>query len=140
MTYLGRLCRRLLERLLGVWHEGPEAPRRLAEAVRMFRHHYPDATPDEWEHFAVLHGDNAYRDAFVRGFQWDARVWPERDINGEEVAVVHAHDASLGDGDPRVRKLLTEIPRSMSPEQKRLIGELAASPYGIRIEFKEESE
>lgn len=140
MSRFGRWLRKLAERFAGIWNEGPLPPRRLREEVRLFRHHYPDATPDEWERFAAALAGNAYTDAFVRGFEWNERCWPERTIDGQAVAVFHAHDASLGDGDPRVRKLLGEVPRSMSPEQKRLIAELAASPHGLRIEFKEDPE
>ncbi len=140
MTPLKRWLRRQLARLLRRWEEGPEPPRRLAESVRLFRHHYPDATPQQWEDFAARHAGNAYRDAFVRGFEWNERCWPERTIDGQEVAVVHGHDVSLGDGNPRVRALLQRIPRSMSTEQRNLIRELHDSPFPVRIEFAPEDE
>ena len=140
MTRLKRWLRRQLERLLGVWHEGPEPPRRLLEEARLFRHIYPDATHDQWEDFACRLASNAYRDAFVRGFEWNERCWPETTIDGHQVAIVHQHDVSLGDGNLRVARMLATVPRSMSPEQKKLIRELAESPYRVRIEFAQEDE
>lgn len=137
MTRARLFVRRLLARLLRRWEEGPEPPRRIAEEVRLFRHHYPDASHGEWERFAVRLAGNAYRDAFVRGFEWNERCWPERTIDGQAVAVVHATDRSLGAGEPRVRRLLDDVPTSMSAEQRRLIDELAASPWGVRIRFEE---
>lgn len=138
MTRAGRWLRRLLERLLNRWHEGPEPPRRIAEEARLFWHEYPNATAAEWERFAITLAGNAYRDAFVRGFEWDARCWPERTIDGEEVAVVYGHDASVGDNNPTARRLLAVEPRGMTAEQLRLLDELARSQYPIRIEFTED--
>lgn len=138
MTRLGRFVHRLLERLLDRWREGPDAPRRIREEALLYRHHYPNATHAEWERFAVRLAENAYRDAFVRGFEWNERVWPEPTIDSAAVAAAHGHDLSLGDDNPRVRCMLTTEPRGMSSEQLKLIHELAASPYPIQIKFEEE--
>ena len=138
MTHLARVIRRLLERLLERWHEGPNAPRRIREEARLFRHSYPNATHAEWERFAAQLAENAYTDAFVRGFEWNERVWPGPTIDPEQVAAVHHHDASLGDGNARVRRLLTTEPRGMTVEQLRLLHELVESPYPIQIIFEEE--
>ena len=86
MTRLTRLIRKLLERLLGVWHEGPEPPVRLREQVRLFRHMYPNATPAEWEKYAVRLAESSWRDAFIRGFEWNERCWPEPNVDSAAVA------------------------------------------------------
>lgn len=140
MTRVGRWLRRLLEKVLNRWSEGPEPPRRIADEARLFWHANPNATPAEWERFAIALAGNAYRDAFVRGFEWNERCWPETTIDGHAVGLAHAHDVSLGDGHPRVRRLLSTIPRGMTIEQQRLIGELASSPYPVRIEFADDQE
>lgn len=140
MTRAARWLRRLLERLLDRWHEGPEPPRRIREEARLFRHHNPQASVAEWERFATALAGNSYRDAFVRGFEWDARCWPERTIDGHAVAVLHEHDASLGDGNPHVAALLASEPDpGMTPEQLSLIEELERSHYPFQIVFKEPS-
>lgn len=140
MSRLTRWLRRQLERLLGVWHEGPEPPRRLGEDVRLFRHMHPNATAREWERFAIRHAGNAYRDAFVRGFEWNERCWPEPHIDADAVAIVHGHDVSLGDNDPDLRHLLESEPLVLDPMAERLIDELARSQYPFQIQIKEHDE
>jgi hypothetical protein len=138
VTRAARWLRRLLERLLDRWAEGPEPPRRIRDEARLFRHQYPDASAGEWERFAVKLAGNAYRDAFVRGVEWDERCWPERDIDGHAVGCLYGHDVSLGDGDPHVAALLAREPDpGMTPEQLSLIAELERSQYPFRIVFKE---
>ena len=140
MTMLKRWLRRVLARLLDRWEEGPDAPKRLSEEVRLFRHQYPRATPDEWERFAVTLAGNAYRQAFVRGFEWNERCWPGPEIDPDAVAIFFGHDVSVGDNSPNLRQLLQTVPRGISEEQVRLIRELAESPYPVRIEFMPEDD
>lgn len=140
MSRTKRWLRRWLARLLDRWEEGPDAPRRLSEEARLFRHYYPNATADEWERFAVTLANGTYRQAFVRGFEWNERCWPGPEIDPDAVAVFYGHDVSVGDNSPNIRQLLQTVPRGISDEQLKLIRQLAESPYQIRIEFKPEEE
>ncbi len=141
MTRLKRFVCRWLERLIGIWKEGPEPPRRLAEEVRLYRHHYPNATAADWELFAKQFAARVYRMAFIRGFEWNERCWPDLVIDPEAVSAHFGADSSLGDNNPMVRRLLTtEPPRGMTAEQLRLIDELSRSPFPIHFEVQKEDE
>lgn len=106
MTRAGRLIRNLLERFLGRYYEGPSAPRRLGEEVRLFRVFYPMATAEEWEAFAARLACNAYRDGFVRGYEWCERDWKGPSIEPEVLAELQSHDWSLAEQDPRLEDVL----------------------------------
>lgn len=108
MTRVGRWFRNLLERMFRRYYEGPEVPRRLLEEPQLFRAMYPLATPDEWERFAQQLTSNAYRDGFVRGYEWQERDWPGEAAEPELMAEATAHDWSLAEQDPRVGKLLEQ--------------------------------
>ncbi len=95
MTILGRFIRRLVEVVLGRWHEGPETPVRYFEEVRMFRVLNPNATPELWEQFCHDMIDRSYRDAYVRGFQNSERWWPGPPTEAERLAEAAQHDWSL---------------------------------------------
>lgn len=136
MTALGRFARRQLERLLDRWREGPEPPVRLRERVRLFRHARPYATAAEWEAFAVKLAGDAWRDAFARGFEWQERCWPDPSPDPAEVAA--ENERSVAEGDPELARLLDVEPNPITPEQRRLIRDLARSPWGVRIEFRED--
>jgi hypothetical protein len=77
MTILGRAVRRLLERLLGRWHEGPRPPRRYQDAARAYRLMRPYAQAEQWEAFAVALAERAYREGWMRGFEWAEREFPK---------------------------------------------------------------
>lgn len=132
MTRLGRVVRRLLEKLLDRWKEGPDPPTRLREEVRLFRHMHPNADAREWERYAVAKAETAWRDAFARGFEWNERCWPG-DVDPEEVARVHDLGRSLAQGNPRMAKLLAREPQVLTVAQRKLINDLHVSPWGVRI-------
>lgn len=77
MTILGRAVRKLLERLLGQWQEGPRPPRRYRDAARAYRVMRPLAEAEQWELFAVELAERAYREGWMRGFEWCEREFPK---------------------------------------------------------------
>jgi hypothetical protein len=70
MTFAKRLLVRLLERLLGKYEEGPTAPSRFGEVVLEYVRDCPRATRQEWVDFATRHACTAYREGYVRGYEW----------------------------------------------------------------------
>lgn len=82
--------RRRLEKMFGVWAEGPEPPERLGQMVTYFANGRPRATRAEWQRFATEHANNAYRAGYLRGYEYTERDPDERDAlsraNPDEVA------------------------------------------------------
>lgn len=76
MRPLRTQARELLERMLGRFFEGPDAPERLEEHVELFRKLNPAASSREWASFATRLASTAYQDGYTRGFEWR-----ERDID-----------------------------------------------------------
>lgn len=95
MNALGRFLFRSLERLFGVYREGPQTPIRYFEEVRMFRVLHPAAAQDLWERFADDMIDRAYRDAYVRGHENAERWWPGPPPEAERLAEAARYDWSL---------------------------------------------
>ncbi len=94
MTPFSRLTRRLCERLVGTFYEGPEAPARLGEMVIAFANDTPHATRSEWVTFAKFHAEECYRSGFTRGAEWAERDYESRmpGVTPEEVANVETPD------------------------------------------------
>jgi hypothetical protein len=82
LTPFARLLKRLAERLLGTFDEGPEPPARLREMVLMFANDNPQATRLEWVEFAAHLAGEAHRSGFVRGWEMDVRT-AEKPWHGE---------------------------------------------------------
>jgi hypothetical protein len=84
-----RLVKRMAERLLGTWREGPEPPARLRDLVLLFATDHPYATRRDWVDFTIRTVDECYRSGYIRGIERaerdpDARPWA--DFSPEEVA------------------------------------------------------
>lgn len=105
MTSLRKKVRDLVERAIGKYYEGPSVPVRLREQARLFAHAHPLATPEEWEEFAVSLADVAYRDGYVRGFEWSERS-EDKPTEDEQIAEAMRHDWSLADASPQVREII----------------------------------
>ena len=107
MTPFARFLSRLAEKVADRYYEGPDAPQRLAEEVRLFRAIYPEASPDEWAEFAIRLAGNAYRSGYVRGVEY-----VERDPNppepDQDLLEQQRHDWSLSDGHPLIRDVLEQ--------------------------------
>jgi hypothetical protein len=82
VTILSRLSRGIVERLRGIYYEGPEPPGRLAEMAVAFANQYPHATRGEWVRFCGEHAGECYRSGYVRGVERAERDYersmPER--------------------------------------------------------------
>ena len=147
MTRFSRFLHRLVERMLGVYHEGPEPPRRLAEEVKLFRIYYPGATPEQWAAFAANLAANSYRSGFTRGYEWQERGWEGPAIEPEQLAEIQAHDWSLAEMSPRVAGMLAAGADAADPlryateEQKAIffdqLGE-AMGTHRVTVEFTDE--
>lgn len=143
---LRRKLAQLRDRWKGQWYEGPEPPPRLVEEVVIFRLLYPDASQARWQAFVDSAVRNAYRDGFVRGFQWNERDWDGKPTeDAERIAELMAHDWSLADQTgPRYDLLLKGVnpddPLShLPPDQRRAFLEqmelIGASPYQARVDL-----
>lgn len=86
MTPLAKLSRGVLERLAGVFYEGPEPPTRLARMVVLFARAHPRATRRTWADFAADHAAESYRSGYVRGFEEAERRWGRPGPSPEELA------------------------------------------------------
>lgn len=106
MTRFGRMLRNLLERFLGRYYEGPQPPRRLVEEVQLFRIYHPGAGPEEWAQFALAFAANAYRDGFVRGYDWQERGWEGPVADPEQLLELESHDWSVAEQNPTVAEAL----------------------------------
>lgn len=121
MTPFARWLRRQWERLVGRYHEGPEAPDRLREMVLLFANAHPIATRQEWVDFAAGHAAQAYQSGYVRGWERSERdpdAQPWREAPPEEVAdrmspgwrdgpsaLEHGADALVGSEAPSAEEL-----------------------------------
>ena len=97
MTPLRRAARNAIEKLLKRFYEGPNPPLRIAEEVELFDRLHPQATLEDWKRFTVAVSENAYRDGFIRGFEWaerdlDAKPKTDPDVIAEELR----HAESVG--------------------------------------------
>lgn len=73
--------RKLAERYLDKYEEGPEPPDRIAFMVDEFMSLNPDATKYDWAKFAAVHAAQSYREGYVRGVEYVERDpdqwWPD---------------------------------------------------------------
>jgi hypothetical protein len=106
MSRAGRFFRKILELILGKFHEGPEPPRRLSEEVRIFRALHPLATEDDWIRFTTKFAENTYREAYLRGYQYAERFWPGPPDDPAAILAAQQEQISLIDQHPRIRLLL----------------------------------
>jgi len=97
---------RLVEKWLGRYYEGPEPPRRLGEELRLWAALNPDVDRAAVVGYAACLVDAAYRDGFVRGYDWQERGWTGPGVDPEALAEAAAQDWSLADANPRVRRIL----------------------------------
>lgn len=79
MTPLVRTAKKLVERTLGTWYEGPEPPDRLRQMVLAYAEAHPRATRREWIGFAQDLARVCYRSGYERGYLWADRDLERRD-------------------------------------------------------------
>jgi len=73
MTRFGKWVRNNLEKYLGKYYEGFDAPDRLRAMVIAFANFYPQATRDQWIAFATAHAAESYRSGYMRGYEYIER-------------------------------------------------------------------
>jgi len=100
-----RWIRNAVDRWLDRYHEGPDAPPRFEEEARLFALIFPEATAADWVQFAHKLAGNAYRQGFVRGYEWSERSWEGPEHAPEYVADLDGA-FSLAEMHPRVADLL----------------------------------
>lgn len=91
MTPLARWFRNTLQKLAGVYYEGPEPPSRCGEVVALFSNQYPDAVKSDWVGFAAEHARASFREGWLRGFEYTERD-PE-----EQKAIRNANPEVMAD-------------------------------------------
>jgi len=79
MVPLKQFIRNVMQRLGGTFYEGPDAPQRIADAVRHFASHKVYVSHDEWLYFATLHAQECYKTGYIRGLEWAERDLDRRD-------------------------------------------------------------
>lgn len=131
MTRLGRILRNAAEKLLKRYYEGPEPPMRLAQQVAEWAWMHPKATRAEWAAFAVRFAHGAYRDGFVRGFEWAERDLDRLQLGDpERLAELEAHDFVWHSPDHLTSQQLAEVvPRSQEEYLEKLPDDLARARY-----------
>lgn len=80
-----RWVRAAVERYLGRYYEGPDAPERLGEMVLAFANLHPKASRADWVCFAARHAAECYRAGWLRGVEHIERA-------GDMPAVVAASE------------------------------------------------
>lgn len=86
MTPFGRWVRNGLERLLGRFEEGQDAPPRIREQVLAFANHFPKATREQWVAFAAGFAEECYSSGYVRGVEWAEREPRPTGATPEQIA------------------------------------------------------
>ena len=130
---------RMLDRWLGRYYEGPDVPPRVTEEFRIWMRLNPDAAPACVEGYAVALLEAAYRDGFVRGYEWQERGWEGPAIAPEVLAEIEQQNWSLADLNPRVRHILDNgydpedpLANVSAPDKRAFFGMLAAA-QDIRV-------
>ena len=98
------------------FYEGPHPPPRLFDEIEVFEKLHPDATADEWRAFASGAVSNAYRDGYVRGFEYRERLPQDGDYERQRwiEAEAHQHDWSVWQGAPTSHELRTQFEQQRS--------------------------
>lgn len=128
---LKKKFRKYQQKRKDTYYEGPKPPPRLVEEIKLFAIMNPLATPTEWERFTVGITTSAYKDGFIRGYEWLERGWDCKPSEEDErVAEAMQHDWSLADSHPRYDRLLKTGYLPNDP--------LAGYSYEQRKEFMEQ--
>ena len=85
MTPIREFIRNTLEKWLGTFYEGPDAPSRLRSLTLTFANGNPHATRKEWSGFATSLAEEAYRAAYIRGFE-QRQLPSQKDMTPEQIA------------------------------------------------------
>lgn len=98
MTLFVRWLRRIYEKLVGVFYEGPKAPPRLGDAVLKFAEMNPKATRFDWIVFCQRHAASSYQSGWVRGYEWAERELDKKpEYHPDRVADALSNDWRLSE-------------------------------------------
>ena len=87
MTPFGKLVRKIGEKLVGKFYEGPELPSRLREMVVRFANEHPRATKGDWVEFTTSLLSETYESGWLQGVERTERTYDWRpDIAPEILA------------------------------------------------------
>lgn len=135
MTRAGRWIRNLVERFLRRYYEGPQAPPRLHEELAVWWALNPDAEDSTRIGYVTALLEAAYRDGFVRGYEWQERGWEGPAEDPERLAEAMEHDWSLAESNPRVRRILEDgydaddpLANVAAPDRRRFMEMLTSAP------------
>lgn len=117
MAPLGRFLFRLLERIFGIYVEGPTTPPRYLEELRVFRVMFPLANAEDWERHATSIVDRAYRDGWIRGWEWTERYWPDPPSEHQRLEEARRHSVSLAEQDAAWRERMENVAPPMSARE-----------------------
>ena len=139
MTRAGRWIRNLVERFLGRYYEGPEVPPRLHEELALWWALNPGADDSTRIGYVTMLLEAAYRDGFVRGYDWQERGWEGPAIDPEQLAEAAEHDWSLAESNPRARRILEDgfdaedpLANVAAPDRRRFM-EMLTSAQDIHV-------
>lgn len=132
MIPLKRAFRNLVERARKTFYEGPELPDRFLLLVAEFARRNPRATRREWTEMAVRLAGEAYRSAYVRGYEWAERDLDRRDPveDPEAAAEREGHGWEWRDGS------YGPPPHDLEPDEDAFADDVVPEdpdPDGIRI-------
>lgn len=134
MTPIARWFRNQVERFLGVFYEGPEPPRRLAELAVYFAQTNPHATRGDWMGFAIDSINEAYKLGYIRGVEYVERD-PEmfrREPTPEQFA--DALDPDWREREPLILNRQEEVPeRPFEPTEEDLARLFGKEPKRGRL-------
>jgi len=151
MTPFMKLIRKILHKLLGRYYEGPRPPPRLVEEFRLWENLNDTCARETLVGYAAFLINQAYRDGFVRGYEWQERGWEGPAIEPEQLIEAETQDWSLADQNPRVRHILDNgcdpedpLANVASPDKRRFVEAMArangrwALPYEITHEDEDD--
>lgn len=141
--------RNALQRVAGTYHEGPDPPVRLAQAVEAFISMRPHATTQDWASFAAGHAAEAYRSGYLRGVEWQARSPRSADLaqraTAHEMAERHGWSwVDLAPAEDQLAAIVQNDPgivERLSPEERVLyMDRIGQEMGGFRVELFPEDE
>lgn len=63
----------MLEKLIGIFYEGPNPPDRIRDGVVLFKLNNPNATKQDWINFCIHYSQGCYKTGWLRGYEWIER-------------------------------------------------------------------
>ena len=110
-------ARAWLEKKLERFYEGPRPPNRYGVEARAFAKLHPNADPDAWAEVVEAIAADAYRDGYVRGFEWR-----ERDLEAaNERMKLEEAERNAWERGPEQLEGIDDPLDGLSPEQREIL-------------------